>query len=75
MFSITSKQIKNTIYMLDTPVHQLLVQGKKKMSWFDCATQIVLVCMLLPGNKTAVTQPCYRRTYGCIIPGWRFLFV
>jgi hypothetical protein len=22
----------------------------------------------LPGDNTAVTQPCYRRTYGCIIP-------
>jgi hypothetical protein len=22
-----------------------------------------------PGDNTAVTQPCYRRTYSCIIPG------
>jgi hypothetical protein len=22
-----------------------------------------------PGNNTAVTQPCYRMTCGCIIPG------
>jgi hypothetical protein len=64
-------------------IHRLLLY-KAKQFWFETshisrnvsAISINLHCAT--GNihviqYTAVTQPCYRMTYGCIIPGQLFL--
>jgi hypothetical protein len=44
----------------------------KKKTFYGCELKKrQLIDESPPGDNTAVTQSCYRRTYGCIIPDLR----